>query len=330
MRILLAASLYPPAVGGPSMYAKRLSEALESGGHRVFIVKFADFRMLPSGVRHFVYFVALLRHALRSDGIIAFDTFTTGLPAYAASRLAGRPLAIRIGGDFLWEHYVERTRDLVPLPDVYTKKEAWNWKERIIFRITRMLLNRTRPVFNARWLRDIWCREYAVSPERTHIIENAIDPKVRAKPHTRRNFVVFSRQITLKNIPLFSRAFETAKAKHSDIELEIDCIPREEMLRRLQLCYAVAIPSISDVAPNMALEAIRFGKPFLLTKYSDYAERFSNMSVVVDPLSEDDMVRGILALCDKETYVRLSGNVASFTEVRSFLTIAREFARLLS
>ena len=90
------------------------------------------------------------------------------------------------------------------------------------------------------------------------------------------------------------------------------------------------MPSLSDVSPNYILDAIRCGKPFLLTKYSGYAERFKEYGVIVDPLSKGDMTRGILELCDPTNYERMRSDIARFTDVRTYETIAREFLAILS
>ena len=172
MKIILAAPLYPPEVGGPSQYAYKLAEAFRKLGHEVRVVRFAPFRTFPSGLRHALYACALLVSSLGADAIIAFDTSSVGVPAAAVSSFLGIPLIIRIGGDFLWESYVNRTGTLVPLPQFYDIAKSWNRKERAIYTRTRRLLARAIPVFNSAWLRDIWIERYAVDPSRAHVVEN--------------------------------------------------------------------------------------------------------------------------------------------------------------
>jgi len=112
--------------------------------------------------------------------------------------------------------------------------------------------------------------------------------------------------------------------------LDQGSLSREDLFQRLRTGYAAAIPSISEVTPNYVIESIICGKPFLLTKYSGYAERFKEFGVIVDPLSEDDMVRGILALADPATYKKLCKNIAAFTEVRTYDDIAAEYIALIT
>ena len=103
-----------------------------------------------------------------------------------------------------------------------------------------------------------------------------------------------------------------------------------ELMERMRACYAVVLPSISEVTPNYIIDALRCGKPFLLTKYSGYAERFGHYGVLVDPLDEADITRGITKLADPTTYDELCARIASWNETHTYDDIAREFVAVLS
>jgi glycosyltransferase involved in cell wall biosynthesis len=239
------------------------------------------------------------------------------------------PLVIRVGGDFLWEQYVERTGDLLPLPEFYQHREKWGTKEKITFAMTRWTLGQAMVVFNTRWLLNVWRGAYGLGEERIRVIENAIDLPRDIVPAQRKNFLFYSRQITLKNAPLFKRAFAAAKHVHPDIELEEGMVSHAELVERIKNCYAVAVPSVSDVAPNYILDAIRAGKPFLLTKYSGYAEQFGDYGVIVDPLDENDTARGIEKLADPEIYAQLTDRIRLFDKRHTYNDIAEEFLAIM-
>ncbi|MDZ4227325.1 MAG: glycosyltransferase family 4 protein, partial [Patescibacteria group bacterium] len=320
---------YPPEIGGPAMYAKELARALEKRGHDVRVVLYGGLKSLPIGIRHALYTLKLLAHAMRSDAIIAFDTFAVGFPAAIVHMLTRQPLVVRIGGDAVWEMYVERTKDLLPLPEVYRNRERWNWKERVTFRISRFVLRRCRAAFSSEWQLDIWKKAYALESARVGVVENAVQPKIGTAAPQKKNFILYSRDIALKNIAAFTRAFAEAKKEYPDIELETGTLPHAELAERMRSCYAVVLPSISDITPNYIIDAIRCGKPFLLTKYSAYAQRFGEYGVIVDPLDEADMSRGIEKLADTGNYRRLRAKIATFNEVRTYDDIAAEFMALL-
>ncbi len=329
MKIIIAAAIYPPEIGGPSFYAAALFEALKGQGHNVEVVTYEKLKSFPSGIRHTLYAIKLLPKSIGANAIISFDTLSGGLPAALVHLFIRVPLVVRIGGDFVWEHYVERTHDLIPLPGFYKHKDRWNLKERLIFSTSRFVLRHSRVVFSSKWQKEIWEDPYHLNKTNITIIENAIRPKQNSSPPAHKNFMLFSRQITLKNIQAFKKAFERAKKDHPDIELEVEMLPQPELFGRLRLGYAVAIPSISEVSPNVVIDAIRWGRPFLLTKYSGYAERFGHYGVLVDPLDENDMVRGILELADPARYLDLQARISQFNEIHSYDDIAREFVAVI-
>ncbi len=329
MKIVIATGIFPPEIGGPAFYSKNLSEALINQGHDVRVVLYGSLKTLPSGLRHLLYTFKLIRYAFGAHAIIAFDTYSVGLPAAIASIITRTPVIIRIGGDFIWEMYTERTGDLLPLPAIYSERGRWGSKERFIFRVQQWVIPRVNLAFSCEWIRDIWKDVYKFDAVQAHVIENPIPPKLESKRPTRKNFAFYTRQIALKNNEAFRQAFTRAKNLHPDIELEEGMVPKDELMRRMQECYAVVLPSISDVTPNYIIDAIRCGKPFLLTKHSGYAERFKDYGVIVDPQSEEDMTRGVMALCEEKTYHMYKERIDAFKEVRTFDDIAQDFVAII-
>ncbi|MEY4747067.1 MAG: hypothetical protein RLZZ416_116 [Candidatus Parcubacteria bacterium] len=330
MRIVIATGIFPPEIGGPAYYAANLKESLEKLGHSVDVVLYGGLKKLPSGVRHFLYACRLLAHSFRADAIIAFDTYTVGLPAALVHLLTRKPLVARIGGDFVWELYVERTHDLLPLPHLYERRERWNWKEKLSFAASRFVLRHARVAFSSEWLLDIWRDAYKLDPSRIGVVENAIGERIESIAPERKNFAFFTRQIALKNIKIFNRAFAAAKVIQPDIVLEEGTLPHTELLERMRRCYAVVLPSVSEVTPNYIIDAIRCGKPFLLTKYSGYAGPFGSYGVIVDPLDEKDMTRGILELSDPNRYADLCSRISEFKDVRTYDDVAKDMLALIA
>lgn len=108
LRILLAAPIYPPEIGGPATHAVLLEAELPRRGIELSICMFRDVRSYPKVVRHAAYAYLLWRRARRSDLIYTLDPVSVGLPAYVASLLSGKPYVLRIGGDYAWEQGVQR------------------------------------------------------------------------------------------------------------------------------------------------------------------------------------------------------------------------------
>jgi glycosyltransferase involved in cell wall biosynthesis len=329
MRIVIATGIYPPEVGGPALYAEGVKKALEADGHEAPAVLFGSLRKYPSGVRHLLYAIKLWRAARGASAIFAFDAFSVGVPAVFIGKLRRIPVVIRIGGDFVWESYVERTADLVPLADFYRVWRALNLKERTERMMVGWMLRRAELAFNTPWLLQIWRAPYGIDASRAHVVENVIGQRIEHVAEADRSLLLYGRQIALKNTPAFRNAFEKARTAGVGLELKEGMVPYAELIEKIRACYAVAIPSISEVAPNAVIDAIRCGKPFLLTKYSGYAERFKDMGVIIDPLDEADMARGVRELADPEIYARLCANIAAFKGLRTYADVAREMLALV-
>ncbi len=330
MKIVLATSIYPPEVGGPAFYAESLKQALERQGHIVDVAVLSLYKRLPSGIRHVMYAIRLFRCSRGVDAIIAFDIHATGLASVVVGTVRGIPAIIRVGGDFLWEHYVNRTGDLLPLPQFYSHRERWGLKEKLILALMRAVIVRATLVCSSGWIVELWRKSYALNNSRVHVIENAIGAKLESIPPARKNFLMFGRQIPLKNTAAFRSAFAKAKKKHPEIELEEGIVSQKELMEKMRSCYAVVLPSISDVTPNYILEAMRYNKPFILTKYSGYAEPYKAYGVLIDPLSIDDMARGIELLADPNECENRIAKVATFTTLRTYDDIARDFISFIS
>ena len=108
-KILIATGLYPPDIGGPATYSKQLFDHLPLHGVSVYIVNFGKVRNLPKILRHFIYFLMLLKKGRNTDVIFAQDPVSVGLPAYLASRILRKKFVLKVVGDYAWEQYCQKS-----------------------------------------------------------------------------------------------------------------------------------------------------------------------------------------------------------------------------
>lgn len=108
MRVLIATGLYPPEIGGPATYAKLFEERLPRYGIEVSVLPFSTVRHLPSIIRHIVYCWEIIQASQNMSAILVQDTVSTGFPAAIASIFTGKPLILRVPGDYAWEQGVQR------------------------------------------------------------------------------------------------------------------------------------------------------------------------------------------------------------------------------
>lgn len=253
------------------------------------------------------------------------------MPAYVAARLRGVPLALRIGGDFVWESYVARTGETVRLSDFYIPTRKLSWKERLISRFTRVLLKTAYPLFTTRFQRDLWKRAYDMSDERVRIIENYMPKTIGTYlPATGLTLVSAGREIGLKNTDLLKRVVARLANDHPGLTLDTRLLPREEHLKRIAASYAVIIPSFSEVCSNTAFDAVMCGKPFVMTSDTGTSERLSECGLFVDTRSESALTQAIESLLDPVTYERLATNARNFSHQHSWEDIAREIVEAIT
>ncbi|MFZ2555386.1 MAG: glycosyltransferase family 4 protein [Minisyncoccia bacterium] len=323
MRIVIATAFYPPRPGVHATYAAGIEESLLKLGHEVTVVSAS--RALPPVLSHAVYFLRLF-HALRGASfVLALDTWSVGMPAYFAARLRGVPLALRIGGDFLWESYVARTGEAVRLSDFYISPCTLSLKERIIKRFTRMLLQTAHPLFTTHFQRDLWKRVYDIPDTRIRIVENHVPPKIGTYlPATGLVLVCSGRAIGLKNIDLLRRVVARLANDHPGLELDTRLMPHNEHQKRVAAAYAVIIPSFSEVCSNTAIDAVALGKPFVMTEDTGTKERFGACGLFLDTRSESALTHAIESILDPIMYEKLATNARELAFAHSWDDIARE------
>lgn len=330
MRILIATGVYPPDIGGPAQYAKNLESVWKKQGHVVTVKFFRFERKLPSGFRHLWYFVKILPAVFFSDFILALDTFSVALPTLCVARLCGRKVVLRMGGDFLWESYVERTSDLVLLREFYkTRIEKFSNKERFVFFATKWILHRVSAVvFSTEWQETIWYGPYDLASLKTDIVENYYGPKegdveTDLRPRT---FVAASRDLKWKNVNTVKRIFNKPGSK---IPRGVDLLTEESEFGRfmkiIKESYAVLLVSLGDISPNIILDAIRYNRPFICTKEVGIFDRVKDAGKFVDPLNETEIEQAILSLLDKAEYEKARQKVRDFSFTHTWEQIAGEF-----
>ncbi len=328
MRIVIATPLYPPDIGGPAKYAKEMYSELSRRGEKPRLVAWGKAeRMLPFGVRHLVYLLRLLPQAARADMIVALDTGSVGLPALAAAKLLHKKLVVRIGGDIVWEGYIERTREMVKLSKFYDGPRAYTRKERIMKYLTGVLVRHADALlFNTRWQLDIWQKAYGFSMSRARVLENEYAP-VRhdtAPRAGKKIFVAAGRGIVYKNIPALASAFAKVATTHPDIELDTRQLPPADNRARIAGAYALVVPSVSEVNSNFIIEGLAYGKPFLAPRDSGMHERLQGLGEFVDTLDQAALERGIEALLEGDVYAKYCERIQAFSYTHTWAQIVDE------
>lgn len=327
MRILIATGIYPPEIGGPSEYAKNLKKVWTDLGNIVSVSVFSRWNYLPTGIRHLFYFLSILSKVSMSDFVLVLDTFSSALPAVLASKLFSKKIILRTGGDFLWEWYVERTDDLVPLREFYKSRiDKFTLKEKIVFFLTKFILNNVDAIiWSTDFQKEIFIDPYKLHNQKHFIVENYYGSSHSSENPKTKNFIASSRIAKLKNGKMLKDIFDNILIKNEDIILDRTQVSHDDLMVKLQNCYAVIVASITEISPNTVIESISFGKPFIVTKEVGIYSRIKEVAIFIDPYDPKDILDKVLWLSIPENYDNQVKKIKSFNFVHTWNNIAEEY-----
>lgn len=141
-------------------------------------------------------------------------------------------------------------------------------------------------------------------------------------------FIGGTRQLKWKNLARLQRAFAMAQNSQPDLILNLDLARHSQFLEKIRQSYAVILVSLGDISPNFVLDALRLGKPVILTRETGLRERLGESVLWVDPENETEITEKILWLAQSENYQQALARVSHFNFKHSWSEIAREFMSL--
>lgn len=183
MRVLITSPIFPPDLGGPSVYVPSLGRFLVERGHEVKVVAFCSeqnppgypFPVLtiprgPLPLRYLRAFFTVLREARGCDVVYVQEHLA--LLHVLAARLRGVPVVIRIMVDGAWE--IASRKGWTEEDIVTFQGKSYGWK----VGLTRFLQRRwwrwsTHIISCSEFLRQILVRHHGVPPEKVQRIFNA-------------------------------------------------------------------------------------------------------------------------------------------------------------
>ena len=291
LKILIAASTYPPDPGGPSIHAHAQVEGFKERGAEVSLVALAHYRMWPIGIRHFLYFVNVLYTARKVDVVYAHDAVGAGIPALVAARICGKKFVVRVGGDLAWEREAEKGNARLSFKEWY---RAGLHRDNTLFKLSRFLLRSSdAAIVPSALLAHIYETYYGVSKKVIHIVPNPI-PKIAGTTfQTESNTILFaSRLVAYKNLAFVLEVLAPILKAHPKIKFLImgdgperenlqklsdnldmvnqviftGSVPQSRVLEETASCLFVIAPALTEFNPNYVLQAVGLGKPFLISQ----------------------------------------------------------------
>lgn len=292
MRICLATPLYPPDPGGPATYARSLEEGLPATGIDVSIVSFGSVRWLPPGLRHFVYFLLLVKKGREADLLLALDPVSVGLPAALAAKLLRKPLVMKVVGDYAWEQGRQRFGVTESL-DQFSTARSLAFEVRMLKRIEAWTARQARSIIvPSEYLKRIVSSWEGIDVSRITVIYNAmrneeggiVPAAVLALPHPR--IVTIGRLVPWKQVdsvidavsqitdaslvivgdgPSRTRLEERAGEKLGERAVFTGALPHDATLAVLHDADIFVLNSTYEGLSHLLIEALALGVPSIAT-----------------------------------------------------------------
>lgn len=340
-KILIATGIYPPEIGGPSTHSKKLAEILSDNGYNVCVITYSNkknyefdndlkyklIRVLRTNkiFNYINYFIALFRNIRNYDFVYAFDYFSIGLPSFLICKLFRKKIIIRIGGDFLWENYLDNFKGET-LKDFYLLKHYK--KSYLKFIIIKVILkNSNKIVFTTNFQKNIFQKYYKINEKNIIVIENPIFIKnqyIEELSLMKNRNIVFAGRMKNKNnlehlINIFLEINNTdynllligdgpIKDKLRNIiqnkqNIKIyDGILGDDLLNNyFKNARVIILPSYTDISPNTALECFSMGIPFIMTKEHGF-DWMRGCVLEFDPTNYTEIKNSINKIMNDEFY----------------------------
>ena len=371
MRVVVVSGIWPPDPGGPASHAPALADFLAERGHAVEVVTAADSeparRSYPvawasrrSPVRH-VRSALLVRRASRRADVV----YATSMIRRAAigSRLAGRPLVVKLVSDEVFERATRGGRYVGTLDEF--QRTGGGPRTRFL-RVTRdAALRRARHVFcPSAYLRDI-ALGWGVDPVRLSVLPNPAPqiPSMPAREELRAELglsgyaLVFAGRLgpqkalgvalqALGDVPDASltiagdgpgRAALEGRARELGLEGRVSflgSVSREQVLRLFHAADASVLPSAWENSPHTVVEALAVGCPVIATAVGGVPEvvRDGENGLLVPPGDSGALAAAIARFfADDALRARLregaAPSVDGYSEEAVFTTIEAELRR---
>ncbi len=322
-------------------YGDRPADRIENNG----ALKVVSVSRLGGLIRRYArYFFVLLREVQKNDTLVFTDILSTGLAARLVVYLRRDVRVIaRLGGERLWEDAVQSDRTQSTLRE-YWGEAASGTSHRCMRLYYRWLFTPVnRIIVPSGLLLDILVKIDPCIASKVQVVPNrspsmSSEPKPDNSDTTILRLAFIGRMYRVKNIAFLARVirrcFENGRSIHMTFAgggdqmaeartiLEkyaahvtfLGNISADRVKKVLQITDVLLLPSLSDVYPNAAIEALASGVPVLITSEHGLEEGFGGL-IPISPKDELAWVDAIERMLNNETYeyLRKSIRIPSYT-----------------
>ncbi|MDP2696259.1 MAG: glycosyltransferase family 4 protein [bacterium] len=368
MKIILAAGVFYPDVGGPAIHVRKIAEAFTKNGWSVKVITYGHnkdednfpfvvsrvSRSYPGFLRWLIYFIKMFFSSFNAGAIYAFDPTAAGLPAALAAKILRKKFIIRLGGDPIWERVVERGERFLSLEDYYEQKLHLQDKPRLFKLIRWVMKSADRVVVYSQFFKDFCVKYLGVEPNRIEIIANPVTRREDASMPKEIAILFAGRFVKYKNLEMLVEVFAKLRSKFqygklilighgpeedvlrdlvenigaSDYIEILPSLPQEALFNQIRSAAVCIGPALSEFNPNFILECLSFGKPTILSKGNGLTVQLPE-DWLFDPKSASDLENKLSQFFDKNFYEQSLARVKQLPMSQSWEKVVGEHIEII-
>ncbi|HNZ86412.1 MAG TPA: glycosyltransferase family 4 protein [bacterium] len=306
-KILIATGIYPPEIGGSATYVKNFCDIFIEKGFEICVITYSDKKFYDEDknlqyklirvarvskfLNYIKYFIAIVKNIKKYDFIYSTDIVSVGILCAIVKIIFRKKLILRLGGDFQWERALERNYN--KSLGKYYKEKQFTLKERLIYVFSNFVLRISDVIiFNSELLNSIYgeSRDF-MKRKNIVIIKNILSAYKNTDKVDDKNILFAGRISKVKNIDKLIIAFDNLKLQncklkiigdgpefenikkkienHKNIEL-FRGVNYEQLIKEILKAKVVVNVSLTDINPNIILEALVLGKKVIITNESEF------------------------------------------------------------
>lgn len=309
-------------IGGPSTVISWLFNNLSAFKNNCFLIelkhqtKIHNCFFINASVKayNFITSVILLALKVSSGTMMSADALGAGLPSLVISKIKRIDLIVRLGGEPVWERYLEKNIDCkIGLNRFY--ELGLQRKSKLMYFFVKIVLNNAKKIIvPSTMLKNIIVRYYGVDDNCVSVINNPVikmnDVAVDEKELTRQ-FLFVGRLTTVKNVDFLVSSFIKAnitgwqllvagvgdgedrlKKIVNGSELKVILLGKlnkAELSRLYKKVDYLLLPSHSDIFPNVVMEAMSNGLPVVISPYTGLTEDVKECCHVFSSITDEQL-----------------------------------------
>jgi len=305
MKIVIAAEIFPPDIGGPATYSPKIATALVQAGHEVKLVCYSDkkqkdsysfeiFRIKRSKFKlHYVnYYRQLKKLARDCDVIYAQGPVGSGWPAVKVAKKLGKKLVVKVVGDYAWEQARNSGVTEIGIDEFQNPEQKFSGKIGTLQKIERQVCQQAKKVIvPSQYLKRI-VAGWGVEEGKIEVVYNALNFLKKEFHEVKNSFSIISaaRLVSWKGFDILIEVVDELSKEKKDIFLDIlgegplhlvftnkikklknekikliSSLPHDIFLQKLQMADLFVLNTAYEGLSHVILEAMAAGVPVVTT-----------------------------------------------------------------